>query len=225
MSPFEAKVCIFDVNGVLIDSNEANARAMSEAFTEDPELKARIVTLYLTLTGIDRGEKIRRIQEAVFQRPFQENEFELRWEQFKERGRESMLRAPLAPGAKAVLVELGLRKVRRVALSNTPGPELQSILRARGLAPLLDMIRGGGNWPKADSLSRLVDEFRFEPGQCLFFGDGKGDLAAARHVGVPFVGIDPGTGEFQGAPDVLGPFRNLEEWAQENLKSFGKHPC
>jgi len=29
-------VCIFDVNGVLIDSNLANARAMGEAFSDDP---------------------------------------------------------------------------------------------------------------------------------------------------------------------------------------------
>ena len=52
------KVCIFDVNGVLIDSNLANARAMAEAFTEDPALQERIAELYLTLTGIDRGSKI-----------------------------------------------------------------------------------------------------------------------------------------------------------------------
>lgn len=29
-------VCIFDVNGVLIDSNLTNARAMGEAFSDDP---------------------------------------------------------------------------------------------------------------------------------------------------------------------------------------------
>ena len=58
-------VCIFDVNGVLIDSNLANARAMAQAFTDDPILQERIAQLYLTLTGIDRGTKIRKIQEQM----------------------------------------------------------------------------------------------------------------------------------------------------------------
>ena len=48
-------VCIFDVNGVLIDSNLANAQAMAQAFTDDPILRERIAKFYLTLTGIDRG--------------------------------------------------------------------------------------------------------------------------------------------------------------------------
>ncbi len=65
------KVCIFDVNGVLIDSNRANARAMARSFTDDPATLHLIEELYLELTGIDRGSKIRIIQERVMRRPFE----------------------------------------------------------------------------------------------------------------------------------------------------------
>jgi len=58
-------VCIFDVNGVLIDSNHANAQAMAEAFSDDPVVKKRTAQQYLTLTGIDRGTKIRTLQQEV----------------------------------------------------------------------------------------------------------------------------------------------------------------
>ena len=211
------KVCIFDVNGVLLDSNLANARAMAEAFTDDPVVQGRIARVYLTLTGIDRGTKIRTIQEQVIKRPFTANEFELRWKRFKALGTKAMHRAPLLPGCKEVLVDLGRRGLSRVALSNTPVVELRDILASHTLEPLLDVIRGGGDWPKAESLARLLQEYRFQPDRCLFFGDGKGDLAAARLAGVAFVAIDPGTGEFTGEEGFEGPYRDLALWGERAL--------
>jgi len=211
------KIFIFDVNGVLLDSNLANARAMAEAFTDDPVVRERIALLYFTLTGIDRGTKIRTIQEQVIRRPFAENEFELRWERFKSLGTRAMHRAPLLSGCKEVLADLGRRGLTRVALSNTPVVELRDILASHTLEPLLDVIRGGGDWPKAQSLARLLQEYRFQPERCLFFGDGKGDLAAARLAEVAFVAIDPGTGEFTGEEGVEGPYRDLAHWGERIL--------
>jgi len=207
-------VYIFDVNGVLIDSNLANARAMAEAFTEDRAMQERIATVYLTLTGIDRGAKIRTIQERVIGRSFRDDEFEVRWERFRNLARQSMREAPLIRGCREVLAELGKRKVKRVALSNTPITELRDILAVHSLDPLLDIIRGGGDWPKAESLVRLLQEFHFEPHACLFLGDGKGDLAAARKAGVAFIAIDPGRGEFQGETGFEGPYRDPAEWGE-----------
>jgi phosphoglycolate phosphatase-like HAD superfamily hydrolase len=218
------KVCIFDVNGVLIDSNLANARAMAEAFSDEPSVQERIAEVYLTLTGIDRGTKIRTIQAQVVGRPFREQEFELRWERFKALGSKAMHRAPLLPGCTEVLVDLGRHGITRAALSNTPEFELREILAAQSLEALLDIIRGGGDWPKAESLARLLAESRFEPNRCLFFGDGKGDLAAARHAGVTFVALDPGTGEFTGEEGFEGPYRHLADWAERVLGIKSSRP-
>jgi len=224
MLPGDIHVCIFDVNGVLIDSNAANAQAMSEAFTGDPRLQKRIAELYMTLTGIDRGAKIRIVQEKIIQRPFEEKEFELRWSRFTELGQTSMMNAPVMGGATRILAELGRRKIRRAALSNTPLDVLHKILEARELATHLDIIRGGGDWPKAHSLVRLLRELGFNPRECLFFGDGKGDLAAARHAGVPFVAIDPGTGEFSGEQGIQGPFHDLAAWGRHALALTTMNP-
>jgi phosphoglycolate phosphatase-like HAD superfamily hydrolase len=210
-------VCIFDVNGVLIDSNLANARAMGEAFTDDPQTRDRIAKRYLQMTGINRGEKIRSIQAQVIGRPFKDGEFEARWERFKILAHRAMTRAPLAPGAMEVLKELAKRRVRRAALSNTPLAELQEILAVHGLQELLDIVRGGGNWPKSESLLRLLREFHLPPGECLFLGDGRGDLDAARSAGVRFVAIDAETGEFSNERGFDGPYRNLGTWGVEFL--------
>ena len=141
------KICIFDVNGVLLDSNMANARAMGRAFGGDPALQRQIAAFYLTLTGIDRGEKIRRVQSRIIKRPFGENEFDDLWEKLKALTRTAMGTAPLAAGCKDILNALAQRGMTRVALSNTPETELRHILAVQGLAAHLDIVRGGGNWP------------------------------------------------------------------------------
>ena len=211
------EVCIFDVNGVLIDSNLANAQAMAQAFTDDPVLQKPISALYLTLTGVDRGSKIRTIQEQVIGGPFKHKEFDLRWQRFKDLAHESMMKAPLLPGCKEVLAKLGEMGMTRVALSNTPLVELQEILAAHHLEAFLDIIRGGGDWPKSESLVRLLNEFQFKPEKALFFGDGKRDLAAASYAGLSFVAIDPGTGEFDDQEGFHGPYKHLAEWGQTLL--------
>jgi phosphoglycolate phosphatase-like HAD superfamily hydrolase len=217
------RVCVFDVNGVLIDSNPANAQAMAQAFSEEPLLQEKIVQLYLQLTGLDRGTKIRLIQERLIGVPFDEGEFDLRWKRFKHLGSLSMLKAPPTEGCQRVLMELGKREILRIALSNTPVAELKVTLAAHSLEYHLDQIRGGGDWPKSDSLRQLLEELPFAPSECLFFGDGKGDLAAARLNSVPFVAIDPGTGEFIGEEGFAGPYRHLFAWGQEalDLRSHG----
>ena len=214
MNLSKINVCIFDVNGVLIDSNRANARAMGAAFSDDPRRQEKIAAFYLTLTGIDRGEKIRRVQDQIVQRPFLENEFEMLWGNLIALTEQSMGTAPLAAGCKSILEALGKGRTTRVALSNTPLNELRHILDVQALDPFLDIIRGGGNWPKTESLRRLFDEFGFAPETCLFIGDGKGDLWAARAAGVPFVAIDPDTGEFDQEDGFEGPYENLAAWGR-----------
>ncbi len=211
------KVCIFDVNGVLIDSNLANAKAMGKAFSENPAMQNRIAELYLTLTGIDRGSKIRKVQAQFFGKPLGETEFRLYWERLIDLTRKAMSSAPLTGGCKDILAALGRLKITRIALSNTPLSELKGILKAQKLDLLLDIIRGGGDWPKTESLARLLDEFQLDPATCIFIGDGKGDLFAARYTKVPFVAIDPNTGEFEGENGFDGPYRNLAEWGKKQL--------
>ncbi len=106
------KIFIFDVNGVLIDSNRANAAAMGQTFTDDPELRHRIGELYLHLTGVDRGTKIRTIQEQIFGKPFAPGEFELRWDSFRQLATLSMGSAPLVKGCRQVLEYLGEEDLR-----------------------------------------------------------------------------------------------------------------
>jgi len=223
MDTSKIKVCIFDVNGVLIDSNLANARAMAQAFTDDPLLWQRIIQSYLKLTGIDRGSKIRIIQDQVIGAPFKEAEYELRWKNFISFGRLAMLDAPLIEGCKEILGEIGKRKLTRVALSNTPLAELREILASQNIESLLDVIRGGGDWPKSESLTRLLKEFQFAPDRCVFCGDGKGDLAAARKAGVSFVAIDPGTGEFDAEAGFAGPYQSLAHWGREMMDIKSLH--
>jgi phosphoglycolate phosphatase-like HAD superfamily hydrolase len=221
----KVKVCIFDVNGVLIDSNSANAKAMGKAFSDDPIMQDRIAEFYLTLTGIDRGNKIRKVQTHFFGEPLVDTEFELYWERLIDLTHQSMTGAPLTNGCVDILATLGELKITRIALSNTPLVELAKILKVQNLDLHLDVIRGGGDWPKIESLARLLDEFQLDPATCVFIGDGKGDLFAARYTNVPFIAIDPDTGEFDEEDGFDGPYKNLAEWGKKRLWPATLYRC
>jgi phosphoglycolate phosphatase-like HAD superfamily hydrolase len=211
------RIFIFDVNGVLVLSNLGNARGLAAAFSDDPSVRERIVALYWQMGGIDRGSKIRLVQDKIIGRPFREGEFELRWERFKELSRDSMLSAPLGRGCREVLTRLGELGRTRVALSNTPPDQLADVLKRRGLDSCFDIVRGGGDWPKSESLARLLRERQFDPVDCLFLADGRGDLQAARLSGVEFVGINDVAGEFQGQEGVASIYPDLQAWGEKNL--------
>jgi FMN phosphatase YigB (HAD superfamily) len=73
---------------------------------------------------------------------------------------------------------------------------------------------------------RLLQELRFTPDECLFFGDGKGDLAAARFAGVRLVAIDPSTGEFDAEEEFAHPYKSLANWGRKvkDMKAFACLP-
>lgn len=211
------RVFIFDVNGVLVLSNLGNAWGMAAAFTDDPPQRERIVALYWQMGGIDRGSKIRMVQEKIIGRPFREGEFERRWERFREFSSRSMMSAPLGRGCREVLTCLGKLEKVRVALSNTPPAQLKDVLEQRGLNRYFELVRGGGDWPKSASLARLLDDQGFQAGECLFLADGRGDLEAARLSGVGFVGINEVAGEFGDRRGVAAIYPDLAAWGEENL--------
>lgn len=146
-----------------------------------------------------------------------ENEFVLYWQKLIHLTRQSVNGAHLTEGCADILAALGRLKITRIALSNTPLLELNEILRAQKLDLLLDIIRGGGDWPKTESLARLLEEFQLDPAIFDFIGDGKEDLSAARYTKVPFVAIDPDTGEFEEEDGFDGPYKNLAEWGRKRL--------
>ena len=59
--------------------------------------------------------------------------------------------------------------------------------------------------------------------RCVFIGDGKGDLSAARYTKIPFVAIDPDTGEFEGEDGFDGPYKNLAEWGKKRLAQIPRY--
>ena len=169
------------------------------------------------LTGEAKYVKFRHI---FFGDPLGENEFAYFWQKLIDLTRQSMTGAPLTEGCADILAALGRLKITRIALSNTPLVELNDILRAQKLDLLLDIIRGGGDWPKTESLARLLGELQLDSASSVFIGDGKGDLFAARYTKVPFVAIDPDTGEFEEEDGFDGPYKNLAEWGKKRLEQI-----
>ena len=72
------------------------------------------------------------------------------------------------------------------------------VVRWRGWEPFFRGVYGSPA-TKADNLGRILAAEGVPPGQALFVGDGRRDLAAARQLGARFVGVRNAFNDFDPA--------------------------
>jgi phosphoglycolate phosphatase-like HAD superfamily hydrolase len=211
MNKLEAVV--FDCDGVILES----AGLKSEAFRRigglfGPEIQVRLYEHHLRHTGVSRYEKFAWLYCTEFGREITIEESRRLGEIFAGYCLEAVLAAPFVPGFEEALAWFQSRGVALFVASGTPQEELETVLRARGLARRFQGILGT---PPAKSrlLAGIIAENGFDPGRVLMVGDGETDLQAAQENGTLFFGRGAG---FQGrglpwAEDLTG----LVAWAGE----------
>ena len=106
-------------------------------------------------------------------------------------------RARLFPGARELLEALKAAGVPAGVVSTKRYETLREILQARGVAPLLSSISGGGQGlpPKPDPAGLLaaIRAQGLAPGEVLYCGDTLIDAEAAQRGGVSFCAVLNGT--------------------------------
>jgi beta-phosphoglucomutase len=210
----DPRIIILDFDGVVLESVDVKARAFARLFEHHPEHVEPIVELHLSHAGVSRYEKFRMIHERILGMPLDDVEVERLGAEFSRLVLEEILRCPFVPGAREFLQARHESHQLYVA-SATPEEELRHIVRQRGLRRF---FRGVYGTPaeKADIAARILAESGAEPQEAIFVGDAPTDLAAARRVGVPFVGRVPAgqRSPFDGEHVVVvGDLRELaREW-------------
>ncbi|HUS24504.1 MAG TPA: phosphoglycolate phosphatase [Candidatus Binatia bacterium] len=118
--------------------------------------------------------------------------YEARRESFLRHYREHLARASrLFPGMDEVLAALAGRGVRWGVATNKPASLAQPLMEALGLARTCAVLIGGGDVlhlkPAPDSLLRAAATLDLDPARCLYVGDDRRDVDAARAAGMPVV--------------------------------------
>ena len=172
-----------DMDGVLLKSNDAKARAMLELFQEYSTKTNGISQFILRNGGVPRVEKLTRILDSIIGIPAPEavlTEYLAKYEASLE---EALLAASLVSGVKEFL---STWECPLYLCSSAPSGEVSRQLGARNLVGYFAEAFDGRT-PKDVALRSIAS--RHGNAGVVFFGDSLGDLSAARSAQVPFVAV------------------------------------
>lgn len=172
------KAVILDVDGTLIDSNDAHARAFAEVLGLPFERVRPLIGM-----GSDKllPALIGRYDEALAQR---------KTELFMERFLPRLRAFPRVPDLLEKFKEDGLRMV---VASSAGKDELDALLRVAGAQDYLeaqtDADDAEASKPDPDIVQAAVRKLGLPPPRCLMVGDTPYDAQAAARARVAFIGL------------------------------------
>lgn len=186
--PARPSAVIFDIDGTLLDSNDAHAHAWVDALREQNrpavfESVRRLIgkggdKLLPELTGIsidsDEGRAIEQRRRRIF----------------KERFLPS-----LAPqdGARALVERVLANDQRVLVATSAQGEELNHLLERAGVEDLIQSAATAADAdrskPDPDILCAVLQRAAIPPGDAIMVGDTPYDDVAARRAAVRFVGL------------------------------------
>ena len=217
------KAVLFDVDGTLVDSNDAHARAWVEAFAEggitvDFEPVRRRIgmggdKLMPEVSGLTEdsaaGERISTRRREIFKEKY-------------------LPRLQRFPGSSELVAALKDRGITAVAASSAKKDELRKLLEIAGADALLDDATSSDDAeeskPDPDIVHAALRQAKSAPGDAIMVGDTPYDIEAARRAGVRVIAFRSGgwrDEDLQGAEAVYdGPADLLARLDESPLSAW-----
>ena len=179
---------LFDVDGTLVDSNDAHAHAWVEAFAEsgvrvDFEKVRRSI-------GMGGDKLMPAVSDLSEESPTGEKISKRRGEIFKTK---YLPRLKPFAGARALVAEVKARGFTAVAASSAKRDELESLLRVAGASDLLDAATSSDeadeSKPDPDIVHAALKKAKSPASEALMIGDTPYDVEAARRAKVDIVAV------------------------------------
>jgi len=187
---FHKTFYVFDFDGVLADSVDVKTRAFEQLYLPYGETIAKqVVEFHLNNGGVNRFDKIRHFHQEFLGESVDDQMVDSLAQKFSTLVVKNVIASDEIPGVSNVLEFCKDKAIRCAIDSATPEDELNQIVQARGLEQYFDFVFGAPV-SKTDNLNKIIEQSGASLNDVVFFGDSSSDLAAARSVGVDFVGIN-----------------------------------
>jgi HAD superfamily hydrolase (TIGR01509 family) len=179
---------ILDVDGTLIDSNDAHARAWREALAEF----GHVVPLTLVREKIGKGgdQLLPELTGLAEDSPEGKAIGKRRAEIFRSRYLPSL--RPF-PGARALLERMRAERLELVVASSASREDLEALLRAAGVEDLIQEKASSEDAerskPDPDIVCAALERGGLSPSAAVMLGDTPYDVMAARRAGVEIVAL------------------------------------
>ena len=185
------KAVLFDVDGTLVDSNDAHAAAWVKAFTEhgvsvDPITVRRSI-------GMGGDKLMPAVSDLQEDSPLGAKIAERRGQIFEQ---EFLPRLQAFPGARDLVAAIKQRGYTAVAASSAAKDELGPLLKIAGAHALMDAKTSSGDAdeskPSPDIVEAALERAKARPSESVMIGDTPYDVAAARSAGVRIIAFRSG---------------------------------
>ena len=203
---------IFDMDGVLIDTEKHYNAAWCQAATEAGFPFTREHALLLRSCEAKEGEKL---MQGIFGPSFD-------YYAIRERRRE-LVRERLAqyglekkPGVEETLRFLRAKGIKTAVISNKPDSTTVQVVREMMGELTPDIVRGGREGvplkPDPTAVLEIIEQLGVEKADCLYVGDTATDMETGKNAGLFTVG-------------VLWGFRDREEIEKAGAKAIVSKPA
>lgn len=219
------KVVLFDVDGTLVDSNDAHARAWVDAFAE-AGVQVDFARVRRCI-GMGGDKLIPAVSDLTEESPEGQRISKRRSEIFTTKHLPTLQAFPGARELVAAIKDLGLLAV---AASSAKKDELKPLLAIAGAESLMDAATSSDDAeeskPDPDILHAALERAKARPEEAVMIGDTPYDIEAARRAGVPVIAFRCGgwgDAELKGAEAIYdGPADLLANLDRSLLSS---HPA
>lgn len=188
MATRDLKGVLLDIDGTLLDSNDAHAAAFTRAFAEHgldipfdhvrPLVGMGSDKLIPSLTGFEHDT---RDGKAIVER--KKGIFEARY----------LSRLEPTPGARALLQRLLADGLTLVVATSAGGDEMKGLLEQAGVQDLIHDATSSGDVenskPDPDVIGAAIKKSKLKPAELLMLGDTPYDIEAAAKAGVATIAL------------------------------------
>ena len=211
---------ILDMDGTLVDSNDAHAHAWVEALGEAghhvPFERIR------PLIGMGGDKLLPEVIGLSEEEPRGERISERRGEIFREK---YLPHVDAIEGAADLVAHLKAEGHRLAVASSAKGDELEHLLRIAGIEKLVEHRTSSSDAdnskPEPDIIHAALDRLSCPPGEAVMIGDTPYDVEAARRAGMETVAFRCGGWDDEGLGGALaiydGPADLLRRYASSPL--------
>lgn len=205
---------LLDIDGTLLDSNDAHAGAWKDALAEHG-IDASFAELR-ALIGMGGDKIVRRFgieKESARGRQLAERRTAIFLQRY-------LPRVETFRGARALLERIAGAKIARVAATSARGDELEALLRRGGIDDLIveraTSSEAAGSKPDPDIVVAAIRRSGLPSDDLIMIGDTPYDVEASRAAGVRVIAFRCGgwtDGQLTGAMRVYyGPLDLLARW-------------
>jgi HAD superfamily hydrolase (TIGR01509 family) len=185
------RAILFDIDGTLVDSNDAHAHAWAEAFAQSGvQVDFDKVRRAIGMGGDKLMPAVAGISEDS---PIGKTISKRRGEIFKTKYLPAV--HPFQ-GARELVAEVKARGLRAVAASSAKRDELEHLLQIAGVRELLDEATSSDeaeeSKPDPDIVHAALKKAKAQPSEALLIGDTPYDIEAAARAGVGAIAFRSG---------------------------------